>query len=464
MGGEAGAAALDRAAGRATARRGIAGSALAELGALAGLAAPLVAGLVASTGVTVVDTAMLGPLGATPLAAASLATSVLIIFYAGLYGAAGPVGLFAGRAHGAGEPARLGAVARAGALLAAVGGSLGAVTMAAGLPLLGGLGQPPEVVAVIGPYWLWMAAGLVPYTLALAAKNLLDATDRPWTGVAFTLAPVALNIGLNWVLIYGHLGFPALGLTGAGVASFLAQSAGAGLIWGWVRFAPGLRGWWAPRPLRRADLAEQAREGAPMAVQYLLEGGAVAFAGLMVGGFGAVALAGNQIALAVGSTIYMVPLGIAAAVTIRVAQAAGAGRSDRAAAVTLAGLGVVTLWMGLFALVFMVGGAAIAALFTADEAVIAAAAAIMFVFGLGQMADGVQSVSLGALRGLLDNRWPTAVSLVAYWLVALPLGWAFAWPGGLGAAGIWAGFAVGVGLAAAALCWRLHRRLRDRAV
>jgi MATE family multidrug resistance protein len=92
--------------------------------------------------------------------------------------------------------------------------------------------------------------------------------------------------------------------------------------------------------------------------------------------------------------------------------------------------------------------------------VIAAAAAIFFVFGLGQLADGVQSVSLGALRGMLDNRWPTRVSLVAYWLVALPLGWAFAWPGGMGAAGVWAGFAVGVGLAAAALAWRLAARLR----
>lgn len=458
MGGEAGA--LD---GAAAGSRGLAAAALAELGALAGLAAPLVAGLVASTGVMVVDTAMLGPLGATPLAAASITTSVLIIFYAGLYGAAGPVGLFAGRAHGAGEPARLGAVARAGALLAGLGGALGALAMAAGLAALGCLGQPPEVVAVIGPYWLWMAAGLVPYTLSLAAKNLLDATDRPWTGVAFTLAPVALNVVLNWVLIYGHLGFPALGLTGAGLASFLAQAAGAALLWGWVRLAPGLRGWWAPRPVRRADLAEQAREGAPMAVQYLLEGGAVAVAGLMIGGFGAVALAGAQIALAVGSTLYMVPLGMAAAVTIRVAQAAGAGRGDRAAAVAVAGLGAVTLWMGAFALVFMVAGAPIAGLFTADPAVIAAAAAIFFVFGLGQLADGVQSVSLGALRGMLDNRWPTRVSLVAYWLVALPLGWAFAWPGGMGAAGVWAGFAVGVGLAAAALAWRLAARLRATA-
>jgi MATE family multidrug resistance protein len=437
--------------------------AAAETGRLAGLAAPMVAGLVASTGVTVVDTAMLGPLGATPLAAAGVATSVLIIFYAGLYGAAGPVGIFAGRAYGAGDPGRIGATARAGAVLALVGGLLGAAAMAAGLPLLPALGQPAEVVAAIGPYWLWMSAALVPYTLALAGKNLLDASDRAWTGVLLTLAPVALNVGLNWVLIYGHLGFPAMGLEGAGLASFLAQSAGAALMWLWLRRARALRAWWAPAPVTRADLRQQAREGWPMTLQYLAEGGAVAAAGLMVGTFGAVALAANQIAISVGSTIYMLPLGLSAAVTFRIAQAVGAGETARAPAIAAAGLGVVTVWMGGFAILFLTAGEAIAALFTPDPAVVAAAGAIFAIWGLMQLVDGVQSVSLGALRGLLDNRWPTRVSIIAYWLVALPLGWIFSGPLGFGAPGVWAGFGVGLAFAAVALAARLFGKLRSGA-
>lgn len=433
--------------------------AAAETGRLAALAAPLVAGLVASTGVTVVDTAMLGPLGATPLAAAGVATSVLIIFYAALYGAAGPVGIFAGRAYGAGDPGRIGATARAGAVLALAGGAAGAAAMSAGLLLLPMLGQPAEVVAAIGPYWLWMSAALVPYTLALAGKNLLDATDRPWTGVLLTLAPVALNVALNWVLIYGRLGYPAMGLAGAGLASFLAQSAGAALMWLWLARARSLRAWWAPAPVARADLRDQAREGWPMTLQYLAEGGAVAVAGLMIGTFGAAALAANQIAVSVGATIYMLPLGMSAAVTFRIAQAVGAGETSRPSAIAAAGLGVVTIWMGLFAILFLTAGEAIAALFTPDPAVVAAAGAIFAIWGLTQLADGVQSVSLGALRGLLDNRWPTRVSLVAYWLIALPLGWLFARPLGFGAPGVWAGFGVGLALAAAALAARLARRL-----
>jgi MATE family multidrug resistance protein len=434
--------------------------ALAETGRLAALAAPLVAGLVASTGVTMVDTAMIGPLGATPLAAAGVTTSVLIVFYAALYGAAGPVGLFAGRAHGAGEPARIGATARAGAALALAAGLVGAGAMAAALPLLPALGQPPEVTAALGPYWLWMAAALAPFTLALAAKNLLDATDRPWTGVLFTALPVALNVGLNWLLIYGHAGFPAMGLAGAGLASFLAQSAGAAALWSYLRRARALRAWWAPAPLARADLRAQAGEGWPMALQYLAEGGAVAVAGLMIGTFGAAALAANQIAISVGATVYMLPLGMSAAVTFRVAQAVGAGETARAPAIALAGLGVVTLWMGACAALFLAAGGAIAAAFTPDPAVVALAGAVFTVWGVMQLFDGVQSVSLGALRGLLDNRWPTMVSILAYWLVALPCGWLFAHPLGWGAPGVWAGFGVGLALASAALAARLVRRLR----
>jgi MATE family multidrug resistance protein len=406
-----------------------------------------------------VDTAMIGPLGETALAAASLATSVLIVFYAGLYGAVGPVGLFAGRAHGARDPARIGTVARAGALIAAVAGAAGAGAVAAALPLLSFLGQPAEVLAAIGPYWRWMAAALVPYALGLAAKNLLDASDRPWTAVALTLPPLGLNVVLNWALIYGHAGIPAMGLAGAGLASFLSVSAGAALIWGWARFAPGLAGWWAGARPRRADFVEQLREGGPMAAQYLAEGGAVAAAGLLIGGLGATALAANQIALAVGATLYMAPLGMAAAVTIRVAQAIGAGERGRVRAVAAAGLGATTLWMGAAAALFVAAGGAIARLFTDDPAVVAAAAAIFAVFGVCQLADGVQSVSLGALRGLLDNAWPTRVSIGAYWAVALPFGWAVAYPGGWGAPGVWAGFGVGLALAAGALGWRLAAKL-----
>lgn len=433
-------------------------AALAEVASLATLAAPLVAGLVVATGILVIDTAMLGPLGELPLAAVSIASSVIVIFYAALYGFAGPVGLFAGRGHGAEDLPEIGRVARHGAALAAIGGSFGAVMMGSFLWLLPYLGQPAEVIAVIGPYWLFVSAMLLPFTLQLAAKNLLDATDQPWTAVALTCVSVGLNVVFNYAFIYGHLGAPALGLTGAGLASLLAQSLGAAITWAYVRFHPRLKAWWTRPGIDREGLVQQWREALPMTVQYFLEGAAVAVAGILIGLFGATALAGNQIALAVGATLYMLPLGISAAVTIRVAQVIGAEDRSRVAAIGHAGLGIVTIWMGVFAVVFWLAGGTIARLFIDDPAVIAAAAAIFVVFGCTQLCDGIQSVSLGALRGMLDNQWPTRVSLIAYWLIALPLSWVFGFTLGFGAPGVWAGFGIGLLIAAVALGWRFHAK------
>ncbi len=417
----------------------------------------MVAGLVAATGVTLVDTAMLGPLGAMPLAALSLTTSVAIIFYAGLYGFSGPVGLFAGRCFGSGNLAGIGHVAGHGAILATIGGVLGALAMAACLWLLPILGQPPEVVAVVGPYWLALSASMLAFTHSMVVKNLLDAAGRPWLSVVIILVPSLLNVWFNWLLIHGNWGFPALGLTGAGIASLAAQSLGAAAGWAVLRWLPSLRLWWAQPRFERAELARQWKEGRPMALQLLLEGAAVAAAGILVGYFGAIALAGNQIALSVGGTLYMLPLGVAAAVTIRIAQVIGAGEWSRTSSIGLAGLLVVTSWMGAFALLFLFAGGWIAGLFVDDAMVVAAAAGIFFVFGFTQLMDGVQSVSLGALRGMLDNEFPTRVSLVAYWLIALPLAAVFGFVFDLGAPGVWAGFGVGLSVAAVALAWRFAR-------
>ena len=260
--------------------------------------------------------------------------------------------------------------------------------MAAGLLVLPFAGQPDEVLAVIGPYWLCLSASMLAFTHAMVVKNLLDAAGRPWLSVAVTVLPALLNVFFNWLLIYGHWGFPRLGLTGAGIASLAAQAIGAVVGWVVVRHLPSLRAWWGPRRFERAELARQWNEGRPMTVQLFLEGAAVAVAGVLIGLFGAVALAGNQIALSVGSTLYMLPLGVAGAVTIRIAQVIGAEQWPRVGAIGQAGLLVVTGWMGGFALLFLFAGAWIGGLFVDDPAVIAAAAAIFFVFGFTQLMDG----------------------------------------------------------------------------
>jgi MATE family multidrug resistance protein len=282
--------------------------------------------------------------------------------------------------------------------------------------------------------------------------------------MGLTLAFKAL---LNQALIGGDFGAPALGLTGAGVASFFATALGLAAMAIYAYAAPSMRRYRTPQRLARAGFAAQLREGVPMGVQYFLEGGAVALASVMIGWLGAVALAANQIAFSFGALLYMLPLGMAAAVSIRVAQAVGEGAGMRVGPIGLAALGLVTLWTVAFSLVLVLEGARIAAWFVDDAAVIAVTAGIFFTFGLMQVFDGVQSVALGALRGMLDNRWPTNVSLIAYWLVALPAAYLIGFPLGFGAAGVWFGFGLGLMVAAAMLIWRFRRKsglaLRTRA-
>lgn len=197
-----------------------------------------------------------------------------------------------------------------------------------------------------------------------------------------------------------------------------------------------------------------------MATQYLLEGGSAAIGGLMIGLFGAVALAANQIASSVTSILYMLPLGMSAAVSIRIAQAAGAGAPERLGAIGYAGIGLVTVWTTAFTGLLIAFGEAIAGMIVSDPVLIAAAATFFVVFALMQVIDGIQSVALGALRGILDNDWPTIVSLIAYWLIALPVAWLVAFRFGFGAPGVWAGFGAGLAVAAVALVWRFERKTR----
>lgn len=438
------------------------GGTLAEVPALLSLAVPVVAGLAGSTVLSTIDSYMLGPLGEIPLAAASLTQSILVVFYAGLYGLVGAVGIFAGQAYGAGAHQRIGSVLRHGLAIAFVSGEVGAVAMAACLPVVTVTGQPAEVTAVISNYWMAMSALLLPFTLSMVVKLFLDLIGRAWTAAVLTLVPIALNVPLNWLLIYGNLGFPKLGLTGAGIASLISVSFGFVIMLVYLRWAPSMSIYRSALPLRRSSYRELTAEGYPMAVQYVAEGSAVAVAGILIGLLGATALAANQIVFSVAVLVYMAPLGLSGAVSIRIAQAIGEGAAHRVRAIGLAGLAIVTLWMLIFTTLMVGWGDVIARAFVTDPAVVAAATAMFVAVGVMQVFDGLQSVSLGALRGILDNLWPTRVALVSYWLIALPLSILFGFYLGYGAPGVWSGFGIGLAVGGALFLWRflsLTRRL-----
>ena len=452
---------------RATAR-GDAGSApfpiliWREMRRLAVLGFPIVVALVATMLIGVVDTIMIAPLGTVPLAAASVTMSVLMILYSGLYGLVSIIGVRMAEAHGRGSAHGLSLATRSGLILAAVSGVAGAALMLSLRPVLPLIGQPEEVIAALGGYWTAMSLILIPFTLFLTLKGLFDAIDAPWIGVGLAFLAVALNVPANWVLIHGIGGWQGLGLTGAGLASLLSEAVSlmiATVIWRRARRT-------APARLaasgKREELRLQVREGATIALGYIGEGGAYSVASLMMGWFGATALAATQIVASVGDVLYMVPMGISIAVSIRTGQAIGAGESSRLARIGMAALVTIIAWMGVVMGGVLLMGGAVAQALSHDPAVVALATSMFLVIACMQIADGIQGAMLGASRGITDNRVPVLITLTAYWGLALPLGYVLAFEWGFGPNGIWIGYASGLALAAVLLTRRFFVMARRR--
>ena len=420
------------------------------------LSLPIVAGLAASTLIGVVDTVMIAPLGTVPLAAASLTTAVIIIFYSALYGFLSAVGVEAAHRHGAGDEDGVARALQAGLRLALGAGVVGALVMAGGFFLLPVIGQPPEVLAILGPYWMAMSGLLVPVAFLMAISQVLNAIDRPWTAAGFAFAGVVFNVPLNYLLIWGAGGWEGLGLLGAGLASVIADGLALAIAITWLARS----GLLVRRAPAKGLTRRLARDGLPLGIGYTGEGAAFAVVGLMLGLFGAVALAANQIVQAVGGVLYMLPLGMAAAATIRVGQAIGAGERERLRPVATAAIGLVSGWMAFVTVALVLFGGTVAAALSGDPAVVALATAMFVIVALIQVADGIQSTALGALRGAMDFRWPTMFTLVCYWLLALPFAAVLGFAADLGPLGVWAGYGTGIVLAAIVLplrFWRLTR-------
>lgn len=426
----------------------------AEFWPLIRLSVPLMVGLAAALLIGVVDTAMISPLGTVPLAAAGVTTAVLIIVISALWGVITVISVQISQAEGADDPKRVALALRSGLILCLLGGGGGALLMVAVYPLLGPLGQPDEVLAILLPYWLSMAAWIVPFTLFFGLKALFDAVDRPWTAVGLSYLGVLFNIPANYTFIHVF----GWGILGAGLASILSQCVSLIAAWIVLYRSPSLAAFRQEVSVAWSDVWAQCKEALPLCLGYAGEGGAYAVIGLMMGWIGAEALAAHQIVNAIGGLAYMIPLGMAGAVSIRVGLAVGADDPDRLRPIMKATFAMVTLWQALAALTFIFGGRLLAEAMSDDPAVISLTVTLFVIVALLQVADGIQGTALGALRGMSDMNVPTVITLVAYWPVALPASYLLGFVFDLGAVGVWLGYTVGLVIAAVALpvrFWRL---------
>ncbi|HEX2101609.1 MAG TPA: MATE family efflux transporter [Candidatus Synoicihabitans sp.] len=429
------------------------------------LAGPIIVGQVSQMLMGVTDSIMIGHVGKVPLAAAAFANSVFgFVFVCGV-GLLVPVSVLGSRAHGAGRDGEGAEWLRHGVALAA-GFSLVAM---AGMLLLGDqlarFGQPPEVLAAVHPYYEIITFSLLP-TLAFGVfRQFAEALNRPLGPMLILLLSVALNVLLNWILIYGHLGAPALGLTGAGWATLISRVASLLVIVVWLRRVPELRRAWPPagwiRSLQRARFREMLHIGVPAAISLMFEAGAFTAAAIMMGWLGATELAAHQIAISCAAFTFMFPLGLSMAVSMRIARAVGEGRRDRLRAIGYSAQLMSAAAMTTFALTFALAGGLLARGFVDEPEVIALAARLLVVAAIFQLFDGAQVVGVGALRGLADVKTPTLITAVAYWGVSLPVGYWVGVRAGWGALAIWGALAAGLAVAAILLVLRFGRLTRE---
>lgn len=430
---------------------------LSEVGPILRLAVPVIVGLISGTIMGVVDTLMIAPLGTDALAAAGLATSALIIVYSGLFGLISIISVAIAEAKGSGDRRRLVGHLKNGLVLAGIAASAVAVLMVTAFPAFGFLVQSRTVLDLLFPYWSAMAVMLIPYALFGTLRGLYNAIDRPWIAVWIAGVGVALNVPMNWILIHGV----GLGIVGAGYASLLAKSVSLALaVWHW-RCAASMAAYRHPAAFCRSTVMRHASQGWPVSLGSLGEGSAYAFTGLMMAWFGATALAANQVVHLIAALLYMVPLGMTAAVAIRMGQAVGSGDRHRFRAIWMAANGIVLVWAASLFGPLLVFRYDIATYLSGDPAVIAHAVPMFVTMALIQFADGLQSIALGALRGQTDNRVPNALAIAIYWLLALPLAYLVGFILDFGPNGLLIGYAIGLMAAAIVLQMRLQWRLRQ---
>jgi MATE family multidrug resistance protein len=428
---------------------------LKELRLTLALALPMIVAQVSQMLIGITDAAMIGRVGTAELAASAFTGGVFGLFYVVGLGLLLPVGVFTARDHGAKDEAGCAAWLKHGKVMAlAVGGGC-FVLLALVSTQLHRFGQPAEVVAVMRPYFLLCSFSLIPVFYFQVQRQYLDALGRPWVGTTIMLVDVGLNAFFNWVFIWGHLGAPALGLTGAGTATLLVRWLAVAVIAIWLRREPRADG-----RLERARFREMLAMGVPAAGSLLFEAGAFSAAMLMMGWLGATALAAHQVALSCAAFTFMFPLGLSMAVSIRISKSRGEGHIAALRPIGFGALGLSSLVMLTFALVFAFGGTLLARAFTPDQAVVTLAAQLLVVAAIFQLFDGGQVVSAGALRGLTDVKIPTVITFVAYWIVSLPLAYVLAFHTRLGPIGIWTGLAVGLASAAVLLATRFGRLTR----
>ncbi len=319
--------------------------------------------------------------------------------------------------------------------------------------------QTAEVSYLAIPYLQILAVSVVPMLLFLAIKSFADGLSITKPAMYVNFICFFLNIAFNWVLIYGKLGFPAWGLNGAGVATLLSRifmTLGVALF---VMYSGKIQRCLPSFKLQKIsmpDIRKILTLGLPAGMQYVFEVGAFAGASVMIGWLGTSELAAHQIAINLASITYMLAIGLSAAASIRVGNALGEGQIFQIKRSGTSAFILAIAFMTVSCFLFINYSLELVHLYIYKGEAVEIAASLLVIAGFFQISDGLQCVALGALRGLEDVNIPTLFTLIAYWLVGLPLGYVLAFHTSLGVQGVWIGLSAGLTISAVLLTFRFY--------
>ena len=426
-----------------------------ELGRLSRIAGPLIVNNLAVAGMQFADAVMSGRLGARSLAGVAIGASVWFFMFAICLGVLMAIAPIAARHYGAGRPELIGRYARQGIYLGLAFAV--PVIFAAQLlvePFLTAINIDTDFRDLTIGYTKAIALGAPGIFVFLALRFTTEGIGATKPIMYTSIFALVCNVFLNWVLMYGHFGMPALGAIGCGFASAITMWV-IGIILAtymllhktykplhiFSRLSP-------PRPF---VLREILALGLPIAITITAEAGLFNAVALLMGTRSTEITAAHQIAINFASTMFMVPLALSSAITIRVGHELGAGDPVRARYAGGFGIYVCGIFMTCSALFMMVFRDSVVNLYTDDQAVQSIAISLLFMAAIFQIADGLQIDGAGALRGYKDTRVPMIINTFAYWVVAFPLAYLAAITYELPPNYIWGGFVVGLSIAAVLL-------------
>jgi MATE family multidrug resistance protein len=434
-----------------------------EAVAMLAIGLPIIVHNLALVGMGLTDAIMAGLLGAKTLAGVAVGSSAwapVFLFSLGLLMAQSPT---AAHLHGAGKHADIGRYARQSFYISQLMGWGGFLVLRHTVPFLQLIHIQPEIIPVADGYLCAVAWGLPGLCLYQVLRFTSEGIGRTRVMVALAVSGLAVNGVLDYIFMYGKLGLPAMGATGTGYATAITQWL---MFFGMLLYVTRRVHYRPLEVFSRFDWpeAERLREllflGVPIAVSIFLESSLFSGVGLMMGTLGTDIVAAHQIALNYASFVFMVPMSIALAISVRVGHALGRGDRAEARLAGFTGIGLCLCFEVLSALSMALLPRQIVGLYTHDAAVAGIAVGLLYMGAIMQLSDGLQVSAMGALRGYKDTGVPTLVCALAYWGVGFPLAWVFGIPLHLGPQMIWAGFIGGLTVAAVLLTLRFVKLSR----